>query len=535
MSTQSRFRALARHAPAFLAFGSLCLAACAQSANPAEPRHAFPEMAARHLFADGYRHVQERYIDPVSADHLAFAGFDGLSEVAPDIRVRRQGDAIALIAADREVREFPLPAKGDSEAWGRLTAAVLQAGWAASPDLRRRQPEQIYRSMFSGVVEKLDGYSRYSDATSAEQARASREGFGGIGITVGPPEAGRVRIDKLLPDAPAARAGLAERDEIVEIDGEPVQGLEQSEIVDRLRGPVDSQVLLGVLRGGRRLDVMVTRAHIVPNTVSYERQDDIAYFRVGSFNRHTTSDLRQLVLAARREIGPDLKGLILDLRGNPGGLLDQAVSAADLFLDQGTIVATRGRHPASNSVFTATEDDIAEGLPIAVLINGKSASASEMLAAALQDQGRAVVVGSASHGKGSVQNVVRMPNGGELIITWSRMVAPSGYILDRLGVLPAICTSGAAGRDPIAHLPELRQDGARNFAAWHAYTTADEVVARTLRLACPAEQAERDEDIAVAQRLLREPKGYRLALRPWTAASMMAEQAASPPDARTLH
>lgn len=512
----------------------LALTACARAPGTPEPKHFFPEAAARHLFADGYRHVQERYIDAISAEALAFSGFRGLTHLAPELQVHRTGNEVVLAVAGRPVRSLPAPAEGDSEEWGRLTAALLQAGWSASPALRQRKPEEIYNSMFAGLVDGLDGYSRYTDAASAEQARASREGFGGIGIAIDTGD-GRIRITRVMDDAPARRAGLRERDEITAIDGEPATGLSHTDIVDRLRGPIGSPVQVSVRRGnpGQPLGFEIVREHIVPQTVTWERDGDLAYIRLSSFNRHTTAEVRRAVAEARREIGSALRGLILDLRSNPGGLLDEAVSVADLFLKDGLIVATRGRHPASNSAFSADEEDIAAGLPIAVLINGKSASAAEMLAAALQDQGRAVVVGSASHGKGSVQNVVRMPNGGELIVTWSRMVAPSGYVLDRLGVLPAVCTSGGSmpdeDGDVSRRLRELKRRTDSQFVAWHSYTDADEAVARTLRLACPAEPVERDSDREVAERLVREPKFYRLALRPWSHAAIAAERPAAGP------
>ena len=500
------------------AVGALGIAGCAQNAPP-EAKHFFPEAAARHLFADGYRHVQERYVDAVSVDQLAFAGFGGLTTLAPDVQVRRNASRIEVLAGNQPVQEFPLPVRGDSEEWGRLTAAVLQASWSASPVLRQSKPEQIYSTMFSGLLERLDGYSRYTDAVSAEQARASREGFGGIGISIQVSD-GRFTVARVLPDTPAKRAGVRDNDEITEIDGDSVAGLSQSDLIDRLRGPIDSQVILTLTRARKVMHVGVTRAHIVPQTVSYKRDGDLAVIRLSSFNRHTATEMRRAVADARREIGSSLKGIILDLRSNPGGLLDQAVSVADLFLREGMIVATRGRHPASNSAFAASGEDIAAGIPMVVLINGKSASASEMVAAALQDWGRAVVVGSASHGKGSVQNVIRMPNGGELIITWSRMHAPSGYVLDRLGVLPALCTSKSS-RDPLDSLRDGKKQADPDFAAWHGYISADDAVARTLRLTCPAESAEHDGDLVTAQRVLHEPKAYNLALRPWTASSAL--------------
>lgn len=489
----------------------LAISGCSQTVEP-ETGSGFPVTAAREVFADGYRHVRERYIEPVRVDELALAGLAGLEQLAPDLTIQSEGRQISVLASGQRIGTFERPYEDDSEGWADLTAAVLRTGYSSSEQLRQMHPEELYSGIFSGMLTKLDGYSRYTDAATSEDARASRDGFGGIGVTVSTLE-GQSTIMMVLPDGPAARAGIREKDRIVAIDGQPMVDTSHDELIHLLRGREGSELTLTVERGtpAKRLTMSLIREHIVPQTVWYRRDGNIAHFRISSFNRQTTSELSRLVGLARTEIGPEMAGLVLDLRGNPGGLLDQAVGVADLFLSKGTIIATRGRHPASNSSFTATADDIAEGLPIVVLINGRSASASEILAAALQDQGRAVVVGSNSHGKGSVQNVARMPNGGEFIITWSRLVAPSGYILDRLGVTPSVCTSGggAAGPDSVGVIPVATVN------AWHSYAIPDEAIARTLRLGCPAVGEEQSEDLRLAERVLRDGQLYAQALRPW--------------------
>ncbi|MFN4087969.1 MAG: S41 family peptidase [Alphaproteobacteria bacterium] len=496
------------------------LAGCAKPAQH-DVEAMFPEASARLLFADGYRHVHERYIDPLPVERIAQASFDGLTRLASDLHIRRTHDEVQLLVDDQLIRIYPAPAPADAEGWAKLTAGVLQSSWASSDRLRQVPPEKIYDSMFGALLSHLDGYSRYTDAASADQARASREGFGGIGIVVEDAE-GRTRVSRVLPDTPADRAGIVAGDEITHVDGRPLSGRSHLDAVEYLRGPLDSEVKVRIARRDPAIafDVVLLRAHIVPQTVTWKRDGNIATFRLASFNRHTTGDLTRMVRQAREQMGRELSGIVLDLRSNPGGLLDQAIGVADLFLSDGVIVSTRGRHPASNSAFTASSDDIARGIPIAILINGRSASAAEMVAASLQDWGRAVVIGSATHGKGSVQNVARMPNGGELIITWSRMHAPSGYVLDRLGVLPGVCTSEADAAGSNGGRVTDRRAGARyavesDFLAWHAYDHSDEAVARTLRLVCPAETEEDVADEALAASLLLDQAAYRRALRPW--------------------
>ena len=189
------------------------------------------------------------------------------------------------------------------------------------------------------------------------------------------------------------------------------------------------------------LPFTLVRARIVQPTVTSDRRDGFAIFRVQGFNVSTASDLAQEIRRVRSEMGASLRGAVLDLRDNPGGLLDQAAAVSSLFLDHGDVVSTRGRHPTAAQHFVAASEDHLRGLPLVVLVNGGSASSAEIVAAALQDDGRAVVAGSSSYGKGTVQMVVRLENSGELTLTWARLITPAGYVLHGHGVVPAFCTA----------------------------------------------------------------------------------------------
>jgi carboxyl-terminal processing protease len=313
---------------------------------------------------------------------------------------------------------------------------------------------------------------------------------------------------------PSQRVGLKADDIITHVDGKPVAGLQQDEVIDRLRGPVDSHVKVTLVRNkGTPFTVDITRAHIVPETVTYERRENVAYMHLYGFNLDTTDSLRKEMLHARQDIGSGLKGYILDLRGNPGGLLDQSVAVSDLLIDDGRIVSTHGRHPDSHQYFEASPGDVADGLPIVVLVNGDSASAAEIVAAALQDSGRAVVVGSNSYGKGTVQTVLRMPNDGELTLTWARYHAPSGYALNHLGVIPSVCTT-ANGSNAEILIDELRKNrlkpiptGIRNAVDPENTTALNE-----LRSLCPERRGEEAIDEQVALQLITHPSLYRRAV-----------------------
>jgi carboxyl-terminal processing protease len=471
---------------------------------------------ARDMFVTGYEQLEIFYIEPVNLDDLTMAGLSHLSTLDPKLKFEHGDRTITIVEDGKPVRALDVPDGNHAKPWGIFTANAVIAAEAASPTLRDKPAEDIYQAVFTGITAKLDGFSRYASAEAAEDNRASRDGFGGIGIRISL-EDGKVRIVSVMHYTPAERVGLMNDDVITHIDGKPVAGLDQHAVVAMLRGPVDSQVKLTVQRGGEPTprELGLTRALVVPETVTYRREGDVAYIRIYGFNAETASSLRREISNAQADIGKKLRGYILDLRGNPGGLLDQAIAVSDLFVDSGRIVSTHGRHPDSHQYFEATEGDVADAKPVVVLVNGGSASAAEIVAAALQDDERAVVVGSNSYGKGTVQTVVRMPNNGELTLTWARYHAPSGYTLNHLGVLPSICTSRAEdSRDVRATVTALKEDrvAAIPTLARNAASPTDIAALNKLRAACPARKEENPVDLQVALQILAEPHLYARAV-----------------------
>ncbi len=498
-------------AASFLAF--LVLVGCT-GGNPYGPA---PDYTSdRSMFVRGYEEIESAYIEPIDIGTLAVAGLQQLATIDPTIIVDRSDGDVILVVKNGAATRFEAPGPDQATRWGVLTAGALGAARAASPEVAAVGNEEIYQTMFDGVVDRLDDFSRYSSATDAAENRATREGFGGIGVRIAVEE-DNVRILSVMHYTPAERAGLKADDYITHIDGAPVVGLSQQDVIVRLRGPVDSPVILTIERGGApdALAVEVTRAHVVPETVVYRREGNIAYLRIYSFNLETADSLRREIRSAMAEIGPELRGLVLDLRGNPGGLLDQAVAVSDLFLDEGRVVSTHGRHPDSHQYFEAGPGDVAAGKPIIVLINGNSASAAEIVAAALQDDGRAVVIGTNSYGKGTVQTVIRMPNDGELTLTWARFHAPSGYTLNHLGVLPTICTSaGSSSTDADRLMRELAAGALQPVPTdmRNATDPGDTEALDRLRAACPQRRSEEGLDLVLALRLLDNPPLYARAV-----------------------
>ena len=474
----------------------------------------YQDARAVRLFAAGYQDVSDIYIEDVSLAELALAGMENLSTIDPDIKIERSGELLAVSIKGKPARNLSLPSRGDADSWADVTAETIKVSRQHSVQLAQAGAEDVYEAVFDGITAELDSFSRYAGREEARENRASRDGFGGIGVRISLIEEG-VKVLSVMENTPAEASGLLDGDIIVMIDGETVNGLSQREVVRRLRGPLRSQVTLTIDRQAesRRLVTTVTRAHIVPQTVKFRAEGDVGYIRISGFNQNTARTLRTSIDEAVETIGPDIKGLVLDLRSNPGGLLDQSVSVSDLFLGNGRIVSTHGRHPDSHQYFEASNETMADDLPLVVLINSNSASASEIVAAALQDSRRAVVIGSTSFGKGTVQTVLRLPNEGELTLTWARFHAPTGYALNRRGVLPDICTSNGANsvQDLLEQLRtgELPIDRA---AQTREIPPNDEESVEQLRAHCPSFEGDNDLDVDISVELLRNPELYAVAM-----------------------
>ena len=492
--------------PFGVAFGAAIVSACV-STEISDPKAYDPGTASR-LFGVGFQDIAEVYVDDIVIADVALAGLGGLDVIDPDIDVWRDSGSVVMELASSEVGRFEVPGDQDVGGWSALTAGVLARGRTYSEAFGEAETERLYEAVFDGLLSELDGFSRYAGREEANENRASRDGFGGIGVRIRQVEEG-VRVVSVMEGTPAESAGLLARDLIIEIDGETVQGLSQREVVRRLRGPIDTKVKLTVLRDAiaDRLALAITRAHVVPQTVTYRREGRVGYVKISGFNQRTAHSLRKKIRKAQDDLSGQLEGLVVDLRGNPGGLLDQSVAVSDVFLSGGRVVSTHGRHRDSHQYFDASPGDLIAGLPIVVLINGSSASSAEIVAAALQDSGRAVVVGSNSFGKGTVQTVLPLPNEGELTLTWARFHAPSGYALEGRGVLPDICTSAEYEATAKEVLEQVRSG---QLVIDHAYQVMDpgdnDPESRTaLRARCPRNDRVSPIDLEVAVGLLSDP------------------------------
>lgn len=337
-------------------------------------------------------------------------------------------------AADKEDKENP----ADTYEMLNLFGEVLER--TKTSYVEDVTDKKLIESALNGMLVSLDPHSSYLDEQSFKYMNEQTKGkFGGLGIEV-TMENSVVKVVSPIDDTPASKAGLKPGDYITHIDGEQVVGMSLNDAVDKMRGKIGTKVKLTIRRANEKpFDVTLKREEIKIQSVKSEiKADDVAYIRITSFSEDTDKMVEKDYKKIKKELKGEPTGIVLDVRNNPGGLLDQAVNVSDLFLDQGEIVSTRSKNPEDTVKYTATEGDIAKDLPIVVLVNDGSASASEIVAGALQDHKRAIILGEKTFGKGSVQTVIPLGNYGAMRLTTARYYTPSGRSIQATGIVPDV-------------------------------------------------------------------------------------------------
>ena len=495
---------------AVIAVVALALAACTTTQPPTPG-----ESDIREVLETAFENIEDRYAGDVTSRDLSIDGLNALADADPVLRIAVADETVSVIYDDRPLASWKSPPSRAYERWAALCANAMAVSLQESTTLSKQGREAALKRFFRGGLANLDQYTRYATPGEAGLTRARREGFGGLGITINYEE-GRTSIRKVHTGTPAFKAGLQVGDTITHVGDIPLMGLSQRSVVARLRGPVHSLANLIVHRPGAPgpLKINVIRAHIILPTVETKQDGNILTIEISGFNQGTSRSLGKALADAEREMSGGLKGIVLDLRGNPGGLLDQAVAVADFFLNDGRIISTRGPHRRANQIFDASWGERVRKLPIVVLLNGRSASASEIVAAALRDSGRAVVVGASSFGKGSVQTIIRLPNGGELTLTWAHMIAPSGFSLQGHGIIPAICTSGEEERLGISRAMAEKNAAGLRFLRMHlAKRQVNRHDPNRARKLCPPSKEKPAEDLAVARFILGNLSIYNQSLK----------------------
>ncbi|MCA8966994.1 MAG: S41 family peptidase, partial [Planctomycetes bacterium] len=312
----------------------------------------------------------------------------------------------------------------------------VRADYVEVPD-----DQELIKGAINGMLGSLDPHSSHLDPKEFEDMGVQTRGeFGGLGIEVTMEEE-VIKVVAPMDDTPASRAGILAGDLITHLDDEPIRGLTLQQAVDKMRGPIDTPITLRIEREGAEqpIDVTVTRELIRVRSVRWRAEDDVGYIRITNFSEQTDDGLRDAMESLSKQIPADkLKGFVVDLRNNPGGLFPQSVYVSDAFLDRGEIVSTRGRDPDQFEREDARPGDLAKGKPVIVLINGGSASASEIVAGALQDHRRAIIMGQKTFGKGSVQTILPMENGSALKLTTARYFTPKGTSIQAQGIIPDV-------------------------------------------------------------------------------------------------
>ncbi len=489
------------------------LASLPARAEPFSIGRGFDQRLVSDVMGAAFGFMAPRTLDAVPFQDLTMWALRGLTTLDPRLQPELKEGTLRLVAPGRVLLARAPPAPDDAQGWGEAAAQMARAGWDASDQMRAVGTQGVLTTLFDELFNHLDPYSRYAPPAVAAADRARRNGQGGIGAQLAS-YGGSVVVQSVAEDSPAARAGIRAGDRLLAVDGDETQGGDLAAITASLAGPEGSVVTL-TLRGrdGRPHDETLIRALILPRTVTAERSGDMLILHVSSFSGDTAARLAQALVSGMSGPHPP-RGVVIDLRGNRGGLLREAVAAAEILVPHGIVAATAGRDPAAEHSFVADGTDLSGGLPVIVVVDGRSASAAEILAAALADQRRAVVVGSSTLGKGLVQTIGQLPDGGELYITWSRVLAPFGWPLQGLGLLPQVCTSmgeAAARRqlDALAHGEQPMVRALTRHRSARAPIPPAEML--EIRNACPAAEG-RDLDLVAAGRLVHDPVAYEAAL-----------------------
>ena len=488
-------------------------------ADTSAPADWDPALASA-VYTTALAFMTPRILEPVPLPQLTLWGLRGLTALDPALTLELRSGQLTLLSAGRVIATAASPKPDSAQDWADLAVAMAAAGRDVSVAVRHAGTAGVVRSFFDELFNHLDTFSRYVPPGEATEDRARRSGQAGAGITL-LSRGGAVFVAAVAADGPAALAGVRPGDRVLAVESQRVTGQGAATVLGWIAGPEDTTVQLSLRgRDARSRSVEVLRALVPPESVFVERRAGILLLRVTAFNSRTDARLsHELERGTARKPTNGARppsGIVIDLRGNGGGLVREAAAVADELLPEGIVVTAVGRNPRANRIWRSGGAELASDLPVVVMVDGRSASAAEIVAAALADRGRAVVVGSVTQGKGLVQAIAPLPDGGELFVTWSRLLAPLGWPIQGLGVLPQVCTSTGTERLQLqlANLAAGNQLMAADLARQHE-TRPPVPVAQMLALrgACPAAEG-RDGDLETAKFLIGHPAAYATALLP---------------------
>jgi len=484
------------------------LAGCAGSDKPRDG--ALTQNQARATIRAALEDIENIYIRETKASELVEAGLAAIHDRHPEVAFSRQDKAIvATVDGKQAYRLVAEPKGGSAKDWAEEVAPALRHIGEALPAEDRPDIAALTDIFLDGVTDSLDELSRYASSADARELQARRDGISGnINIAVERGDDGQFQVKYIfsvdLLESKALRLG----DTILSIDGTAVEPLSKSEVLRLFLGETGSAVELSVLHEGasQPLTVTVQREKLGANTVAARAEGKLLRIIMTKFDEPGQDDLKRLLVQQSRDT--DSMGVILDLRGNPGGLLSATVETADSFLASGAIVTIHGRHQDSHQYFKAKPTPLGKR-PVVVLVDERSASGAEIVASALQDNGAALVIGSGTYGSGTIQTVLALPNGGELILTFGEVYMPGGYRLDRRGIMPTVCTGGDVTAEAV--IAGLRKgDGVIDDATRTQDIDPENAASvEAFRSLCPPRSDDADDvGLTVAKALLSDPALY---------------------------
>lgn len=492
--------------------------------QPAEAAMAagFDSASAASVWSAALSYIAPRSLAPLTIPQMTLWGLNGLSGLDPNLDTTIEHGQLRLHGPNSLLLAIPAPAPSDANAWGRAAAQVAQAAYAASPSLQTAGTQGIISNFFDELFNHFDPYSRYEPPEQAARDQLMILGLAGTGLTLGEKD-GHVVVSAVASDSPAENAGIVPGTLVMSMNGARTYPSQIKALNNAMAGIPDSSLTLTLLDPtdpagpSAAQQLTLKRGFIPPQTVFAEPDaaPGVAVLKITSFNKGT-SDQFAAAITTLMAASPAPTGMVLDLRGNRGGILTQAVLVADSLLPSGIVVQAVGRDPDADQFFKAEGADLTNGMRLVVLVDGQTASAAEILSAALADNGRAVIMGSETLGKGLVQTLTSLPDGGELFVTWSRVLAPRGWPLQSLGVMPQVCTSlgPEALQSQLAALAEGKNLMASVLTSARAVRAPVEMYTiLSIRNHCPADLGS-DLDIPSAATLLQNPTAYQAALLP---------------------
>ena len=481
----------------------------------------FDTSTAAEVWGAALAYIAPRSLQNFTIPQMTVWGLNGLTGLDPDLTTTLQDNQLRLYGPSALITAVPVPANAsDAKAWGQAAASLAAAAYNSSSALQVAGTQAIISNFFDELFNHFDPYSRYEPPAQAAQDQLMIMGVGGTGLTLATDDS-HVVVAAVAADSPAENAGIATGSIIKAIDGQPAYPAQLTALNARMNGIAGSTVNVTLLdpddtsNPPEPQNITLTRGYVPPQTVFIEPDlvKGIAVVRISAFNEGTADQFGAAMATVMAQNPPPF-ALVLDLRGNRGGVLRQAVLVADSLMPKGPIALAQGRDPDATQDLKAEGSDLTNGARLAVLVDGQTASAAEILSAALADDGRAVVIGSETLGKGLVQTITSLPNGGELFVTWSQVFAPRGWPLQTLGVMPQLCTSlgNASVETQMASLakgnnllaPTITQE-----RAMRPPVGVRQVLA--LRGHCPAAIGT-NLDLTAAAWLLQNPTAYQTAL-----------------------